>query len=599
MAEPNVDALMLGGLVVVILVAWKRAPVSLQKVPGALVAVIVATLLSVFFSSDVERISFSGSVFDALALPQLPSTDWDGFLMGILTITLIASIESLLSAVAVDKMHTGPRTNFNRELAGQGSANMVSGLLGGLPVTGVIVRSATNVEAGAQTRKSAVLHGIWILVFSILFASLLQTIPNAVLAGLLIVIGARLIKPADIKTAMKTGDLIVYVVTLFCVVFLNLLEGVLIGLALASAFVLWRVLRPNMLAEPVGGREANRWRVVLEGSCCFYSLPRLTRILSAVPGGTDVAVELSADFLDHAVYETLESWRKQHISTGGTVHFDKHGDQVFHDAALTPPSRRQPQTFPLAPRKAWQEGAELGPATIGADLPDPVQSVLLGIDKYHLRHADQALAHVRTMAETQNPDTLFLTCVDSRVNPNLITSSGPGDLLTLRNIGNVVCADSNDPSIESALKFAVRNLSINSIIICGHSNCGAMKAVLASPSSETSTPGSDRDVLDAWIDHARVSYDEFRSGHPVAVAAAAEGYNELDQLGMVNVAVQLRKLESHPLLQELVKKARVHLTGLFYDISTARVILIRPDGIQKLDPAAVNPPTMESSVSPT
>ena len=145
----------------------------------------------------------------------------------------------------------------------------------------------------------------------------------------------------------------------------------------------------------------------------------------------------------------------------------------------------------------------------------------------------------------------------------------------------MVCGDNEDPSTESAVKFAVENLSIDSIVVCGHSNCGAMKAVLANPWTE----GNSRDVLDVWIDHARGSYEELRAGHPVARAAAAAGYNELDQLGMVNVAVQITKLENHPLLQTAVKEGRIHLTGLFYDISTARVVLINHDGIKQLDPA--------------
>ncbi len=146
--------------------------------------------------------------------------------MAVITVALIASIESLLSAVAVDKMHGGSRTNLNRELVGQGSANVVSGMLGGLPpVTGVIVRSATNVEAGAKSRTSAILHGVWVLVFSALFAGLIQLIPLSVLAGLLLVIGAKLIKVADIRTSLRTGDLLVYSVTLVCVVALNLLEA--------------------------------------------------------------------------------------------------------------------------------------------------------------------------------------------------------------------------------------------------------------------------------------------------------------------------------------------------------------------------------------
>ena len=156
-----------------------------------------------------------------------------GVAVGVITVALIASVESLLSAVAIDKLHKGPRANFNREMIGQGSANMLSGLLGGLPITGVIVRSSTNVAAGARTRASAVLHGVWILLFASLFTSLVEIIPKAALAGLLIVIGIQLIKLAHIKLAWRTGNFAVYAITIVCVVFLNLLEGVAIGLVVA------------------------------------------------------------------------------------------------------------------------------------------------------------------------------------------------------------------------------------------------------------------------------------------------------------------------------------------------------------------------------
>ena len=156
-----------------------------------------------------------------------------------ITVALIASVESLLSAVSVDRMHNGPRTDFNRELIGQGTANVVSGAIGGLPITGVIVRSSTNVNAGAKSRASAFMHGVWILLFTVPFSELVEEIPTAALAGLLIVIGIQLLKPAHIETATKHGDLAVYLVTAVSVVFLNLLHGVLIGLALAIALTGW------------------------------------------------------------------------------------------------------------------------------------------------------------------------------------------------------------------------------------------------------------------------------------------------------------------------------------------------------------------------
>jgi carbonic anhydrase len=173
--------------------------------------------------------------------------------------------------------------------------------------------------------------------------------------------------------------------------------------------------------------------------------------------------------------------------------------------------------------------------------------------------------------------------VDSRVNPNLITSSGPGDLLTLRNIGNVVCHEGQDASIDSALSFAVNGLNVDSIVICGHSNCGAMKALIDDANGKGNP--SLGAGFDAWLNHARPSYRELLTEHPVALAAAAAGYGRQDQLAMVNVAVQLGKLESHPAVGPALANDSVQATGLFYDIATARVLLVERAGIQFLDPA--------------
>ena len=557
----ELHAALLGLAVVAILLCWRFLPAVVRRVPGPLAAVAAGTALSVAFAPGVERIALDGSIIDAVALPELPDGNWRAFAFAVLTMALIASIESLLSAVAVDKMQTGPRTNLNRELLGQGAANMVSGSLGGLPVTGVIVRSATNVEAGAATRTSAVLHGVWVLAFSALFAGLIQLIPLSVLAGLLVVIGARLIKVADIRTSLRTGDLPIYAVTLLCVVFLNLLEGVMIGLALAAASVLWRMLRTAIHAH-APAVPSSSWRVTIAGSCSFFALPRLNGVLHSIPDGAHVVVEVNADYVDHAFREALLAWQFQHQAAGGSVRLEEHGNTLFQDAAHQAPRREEASELPLPPRQ---------------------EPLLHGIDKYHRRFAGQVRPLVQDLTDAQNPDSLFVACVDSRVNPNLITSSGPGDLLTLRNIGNVVCHDGRDSSIDSALSFAVTGLDVDSVVICGHSNCGAMKAVLGEASGEDlSSLGSG---FDAWLDHARPSHLELLAGHPVGRQAAAAGYSTVDQLAMVNVAVQLGKLPSHPVAGPALASGRLQALGLFYDIATARVLRITADGIGNLDPA--------------
>ncbi|ASW93180.1 transporter [Mycobacterium marseillense] len=307
----------LGVLVIVILVAWRWMPAKARRIPGPLVAIVAVTVISVVFGFHVRRIDLEGSPLDALRLPDLPHGNWGAFTVGVITVALIASVESLLSAVSVDRMHNGPRTDFNRELVGQGAANIISGTVGGLPITGVIVRSSTNVIAGARSRASSIMHGVWILLFTIPFAGLVEEIPTAALAGLLIVIGVQLLKPAHIETAMKNGDLAVYVVTAVSVIFLNLLHGVLIGLALAIALTGWRVIRAKIEAEPVD----DEWRVSIEGAACtFLALPRLTRILTALPQGATVTVAIAVHYLDHAAHQTITDWQRQHEATGGTVH---------------------------------------------------------------------------------------------------------------------------------------------------------------------------------------------------------------------------------------------------------------------------------------
>ena len=254
-------------------------------------------------------------MLEALQLPELPDGNWGAVAVAVITVTLITSVQSLLTAVSIDRMHHGARTDFNRELIGQGAANVVSGAIGGLPIAGVIVRSAANVNAGAKTRASTIMHGIWVLLFAVPFAGLVEQIPTAALAGLLIVIGIELLKPAHIENALRNGDLAVYLVTVTSVVFLNLLHGVLIGLVVAVAVTGWRVVRARVEAKPVG----DEWHVFVEGACTFLALPRLTAVLATVPERTTVTVHLLANYLDHAAQQAISDWQRRHCATGGKV----------------------------------------------------------------------------------------------------------------------------------------------------------------------------------------------------------------------------------------------------------------------------------------
>lgn len=575
----NPLAVVLGSTVIALLLLWKKLPRKVQKFPGQLVAVILATVLSLAWGGSVDRITLDGSLLEAVGAPVLPDGAWGAVGIGVLTMALIASVESLLSAVAVDKMQFGPRTHFNRELFGQGAANVTSGLLGGLPVTGVIVRSATNVEAGARTRSSSILHGVWVLLFSVFLGPVIMMIPQAVLAGLLVVIGVQLVKFAHIKAALRTGDFLIYAVTVTLVVFSNLLEGVLVGLALAVLLVLVRVVRSSIHAEHSSDDAGQQvWTVNIEGSCSFLTLPRLNHTLYSVPAGAKVTVRLEADFIDLSVYESVASWRAQHEATGGSVTVKDHGTFPLDDAADGTPRRgifRSSVSSGLAPWKHWQARTNVDEPT-GAPETLPV---LQGVENYQQRHAAMVRDDTEAIAGKQDPTTLFLTCVDSRIVPNVITSSGPGDLLTVRNVGNTVDRTGADLSFEAALEFAVDNLAVDTITVCGHSNCGAMQALL------TTDPTIQHDIDDypvrRWVDGMHHSRAALTADHPVRRDAAEAGYAEVDQLALVNVAMQLETLAAHPRLRQRVESGSLHLVGLFYDLSTANVTRLTAMGLHR------------------
>ncbi len=563
-----------GSVVIAILLLWPKLPPKVRFIPGALVAIVAATALSLVVDLQVERINLSGNFFEAIGLPQLPPLSPDGqpwtheigaVALGVLTVALIASVESLLSAVGIDKLHSGPRTNFNREMVGQGSANVVSGLLGGLPVTGVIVRSSTNVAAGARTRTSAVLHGVWILLFASLLTNLVELIPKAALAGLLIVIGIQLIKLAHIRVAVRTGNFVIYCITILCVVFLNLLEGVAIGLAVAILFLLVRVVRAPIEARPIGG-ATKQWHVDIDGTLSFLLLPRLTNVLSTLPPGSDVTLNLNADYIDHSISEAISDWKTAHEATGGSVHIVETSPANLSSAHSSPPRRHY--TARSLRQAPWPSRRDFNAE--GTDA-----SILDGVEHYHRNGVGALHHHVAELVGSPNPDTLFLTCADSRILPDTITASRPGDLYIVRNVGNLVPTDPAERSVDAALDFAVNQLGVSSVVICGHSSCRAMQAVLDNDAALADRP------IGRWLKYAKDSLAAYRDDHPARVSSTSNGlrFDELDQLSIVNVAVQVERLTRHPLLAPLVATGQLRVVGIFFDFATVHVYEVNEHGI--------------------
>jgi MFS superfamily sulfate permease-like transporter len=302
-------ALALGLLTVVIMLLWQRTP--LRLVPGVLVGVVVCTALAPVFASPVPRIEV-GTLSADVHLPDFSLLD-TGVLGTAVVFALVASAESMFSAAAVDRMHDGPRTRYNRELVAQGVGNSICGLLGALPMTAVIVRSAANVRAGARTKASRVLHGVWLLLFVVLLPGLLKLIPVAVLAAVLVHAGWKLLGVKQVVTLWRTdkAEGAVLVLTAGLIVATDLLTGTLAGLLAAVVKTAWDVSRLSVTITTDG--------VALKGNATFLRLPRLLDALDRVDH-EHVRMDLSeVRHLDQACGQAIDQWVDASRRAGRTV----------------------------------------------------------------------------------------------------------------------------------------------------------------------------------------------------------------------------------------------------------------------------------------
>ncbi|GAQ55313.1 SulP family inorganic anion transporter [Streptomyces acidiscabies] len=333
-------AVAVSSLTLTLLLLWPRTPGRLgrllRKIPAALVAVTGATAVAALASLTLPKVDLPS--WSSHALAGLPEGPVSGVAAAVLTVTLVCSVQSLLGAVAVDKMIAsrqtsapvagkgpGPlpsapaprvgRSDLNRELLGQGAANIVSGALGGLPVAGVAVRSSANVHAGAVSRNSTMLHGVLVVIAALLLVPVLELIPLASLAALVMAVGIQMVSLHHIRTVTRHREVLVYAVTTLGVVFLGVLEGVLLGIAVAVAVALRRLARTRITHAEEDGVH----HIHVRGQLTFLAVPRLSRTLHLVPQGAHAVVELDGSFMDHAAYESLQDWHKTHTAQGGTA----------------------------------------------------------------------------------------------------------------------------------------------------------------------------------------------------------------------------------------------------------------------------------------
>ncbi|MEV7788004.1 SulP family inorganic anion transporter [Streptomyces sp. NPDC088106] len=642
LANLHPAALSVSLLTLTLLLLWPRLPGRagrlLRAVPAALVAVAGATAIATAAGLVLPKVDLPSWRNHALAgLPEGPVL---GLAAAVLTTTLVCSVQSLLGAVAVDKLvsgRSGPgpvgRSDLDRELLGQGAANIVSGSLGGLPVAGVAVRSSANVRAGAVSRNSTMLHGVLVVAAALLLVPLLEFIPLASLAALVMAVGIQMVSLHHIRTVTRHREVLVYAVTTLGVVSLGVLEGVALGIAVAVAVALHRLTRTRITHQVEEGVH----HVHVRGQLTFLAVPRLSRALHLVPQGAGAVVALDGSFMDHAAFEALQDWQNTHTAQGGTVEITgrRAGVRIAEPAAL---SSTHPAGDPQAadasdadcrcrPWTAWRnhqcerprplpdtdrrpgpaDGSTAADGRTAADgaggtggtgrSADGVgrtdkaadggrnggterrestggSRLVRGISTFQRNTAPLVRGELARLArEGQRPAQLFLTCADSRVVTSMITSSGPGDLFVVRNVGNLVPppgAESGDDSVAAAIEYAVDVLAVRSITVCGHSGCGAMQALL-----DDSGPGGAPTPLRRWLRHGQPSlkHVEGVSGPPPRLTGRQPA-DAVEELCLANVVQQLEHLRAHESVARALKDGALELHGLYFHVGEAQAYLL-------------------------
>lgn len=320
-----------GVLTIATIFGWAAlAPKSLKVIPAPLVGVVVGMIAAAVFNLDsIKHVDVPDNIWSTVIYPTAASVGTfftsTQMIIGALAIAFIASAETLLCATAVDQMHSGPRTKYDRELSAQGVGNTLCGILGSLPMTGVIVRSGANVEAGAKTRASAILHGVWLLIFASLIPWTLTYIPLSSLAAVLVYTGYKLAYPKIVPTLMTYGpiNVFIYAATIFMIVATDLLKGVLTGIVLSLAHLIYALSRLDIRNEQQPGTK--RVDMFLTGTATVVGLPKLAQALEELPRGTELTVHIEdLNYIDHACLDLLANWEKQHKSTGGSLTIEWH-----------------------------------------------------------------------------------------------------------------------------------------------------------------------------------------------------------------------------------------------------------------------------------
>jgi carbonic anhydrase len=572
-------AAIVGVASIAMLVAWERFPLAKRSpVPGPLVVVLLGVGIAEAFGRvapswsiqpdhlvDVPLADSASSLSGWLLSPDWSQLGNPAVYVAAVTLALVASLETLLNLEAVDRIDPQQRHSPpNRELWAQGIGNMVSGLVGGLPVTSVIVRSSVNVNAGNRTRWSTVMHGLLLLGCVLLVPHLLNRIPLSCLAAILIVTGFKLASPKLVRQLWSEGkpQFMPFAITVVAIVTTDLLRGIAVGMLVAVGFILHSNLRRplrRVLEKHVTGSVL---RIELSSQVSFLNRAALERTLHGVPRGGHVLIDArNTDYIDPDILDLLEDFRKTTAPAHGV------------DVSLVGFKHRYPR---LADSIQFVDYSSRD--VRDALTPEQVLQIFRdGNERFRTgqRLTRDLIRQVSATAQGQSPMAVVLSCIDSRTPAELIFDLGIGDVFSIRIAGNVA-----PDKVLGSMEFGTKIAGAKLILVLGHTGCGAVKAAVnLAHRGETAEHALGCQHLDGVLGEIQQAIDPNLpiplNGDPAG--SVRDSY--VDEVARRNVHRSIAVIrQQSAVLNRLIEDGKLAVVGGLYDVRTGEVSFFALDG---------------------
>lgn len=569
--DMHLGASLIGFACLALLLAWPRIKLlKSSPIPGPLAAVALGLGMHYWFqrlggslavSRDhlVKDIPVAESASEALGLFMFPDWSYLGdpaiYLAGV-TVAIVASLETLLNLEAVDKLDTQRRHSPpSRELLAQGVGNITSGMIGGLPLTSVIIRSSVNVNTGGKTKRAAIFHGILLVTCVGLFPAFLNQIPLAALAAILLVTGFKLASPMLFKQMWSEGryQFLPFIITLVSIVVTDLLIGTIIGLCVALVFILNSNLRRpvrRIVETHLGGDVLH---IELANQVSFLNRAAIDKIFSEAKRGSNVLIDASGtDYIDPDVLSMIRDF-KNNVGPAHGVTVSLRGFrskyQLHDEIQFADYSTRELQE-------------RLG--------PEQAMEILLEGNR-RFRTGQQLTRdygrQVDATASGQAPLAVVLGCIDSRVPHELVFDSGIGDIFSVRVAGNVIGTKS-----LGSIEYGVAVAGVKLVAVLGHTRCGAVNAavgLLAEGKSAHQATGCEN--LGAVVEEVQKSvrgeeareYLRTSGDDRDAIADDIVGRNVLRTVHEIS--------ERSKVIRDAIQAGQVMVVGMIYDLKTGEV----------------------------